>query len=179
MSSHEPDASASRIAPITDPESLRDRDDVPFDLETDVVPEETLDAVDAAADMVVVGVTTESGDALLRRLTDDCAWKLPVATVEPGADYVEAARDAVEGVVGLAVELDAVEGVWRIELRDEAETRTAARNFVVFSATPTDGTDLDAALATVPEDDRPVEAGWFRDLPANAEAAPGTDLFVG
>ncbi|WP_265111356.1 NUDIX hydrolase [Halosolutus halophilus] len=179
MTSNQPDATSdsTTVEPIVDPASLRDRDDVPFHEDTDTVDRAALDELAALEDLVVVGVTNERGAALLRKLTPDCAWKLPLVHVEPGDAYDDAARRAVETVVGLDVELDAIEGVWRFEARLEGGERTATRHFVVFSATPANGTDV-ADLATSDSgEDVPADVGWFDELPDDAERAPGTELF--
>jgi len=48
---------------------------------------------------------------------------------------------------------------------------------VVFSASPaSDGPNLDD-LPVDAADDAPAAVGWFDELPADAEEAPGTRLF--
>ncbi|WP_232702663.1 hypothetical protein [Halobacterium wangiae] len=172
------DSADSSLAPITDAESLRDRSDVPFHDDADDVPAETVDAVAGLDDLAVVGVTDDDGSVLLRRLTPDCELKLPVESVGDDEDFVAAARVAVEDVVGLPVELDAVEGVWTFEAREADGDRSATRRFVVFGATPA----VDTAGVSLPTDDSPgtdapAEAGWFDEFPEDGERAPGTDLF--
>ncbi|WP_327051622.1 NUDIX domain-containing protein [Halomicrococcus gelatinilyticus] len=165
------------VEPITDAETLRERDDVPVHDDEDVVDEGTLDVVDDLDDLAVVGVTNDDGAVLLRRLTEDCEWKLPVEEVARDEDYADAARRAVEEVVGLPVALHAVEAAWHFEARLADGDRTATRDFVVFSASPaSDAPDLDDLPVDAAED-APAAVGWFDELPADAEEAPGTRLF--
>lgn len=179
MSDHPPTGSRGRSAveSITNLESLCRRDDVPVHEERDVVDEATFDAVASLEDVAVVGVTNEDGEVLLRKLTDDCDWKLPLGVVSPGEDYAEVAREAVETVVEFRVTLDGIEGVWCYELRLENGERTTSRRFVVFSASPADG-ETDAALAPIaPESEGPAGVDWFDELPDGAAQAPGTRSF--
>lgn len=155
--------------PIYDPESLRDRTDVPFHENTETVDETTLDRLEAMDDMAPIGVTDEDGETLVMQVTETCDWKIPAASVGPGDDFAEAARQWVETNAGVAVELNAVEGVWHVEARSVDGDRTAERYFVVFGASPV-GSRNAAGEA--------VGTGWFTDLPADAVAVPGTDLFL-
>ncbi|MFC4543636.1 NUDIX domain-containing protein [Halosolutus amylolyticus] len=179
MTSNHSDTSTEGTAgePIADLETLRHRDDVAFHEETDTADPEALDELAALDDLVVVGVTNEQGSVLLRRLTADCAWKLPLVDVQSGESYADAARRAVETVVGLEITLDAIAGVWRFELQLENGDRTETRHFVVFGATPANGTDVADLAAPDADEDGPVGVGWFDDLPDDAEEAPGTRLF--
>lgn len=174
------------IGPITDHESLRGRDDVPFHEVTDVVDRETVEAVAELDDMAPVGVENDDGEVLVVRVTEDCAWKIPSAAVEPGADYAATARRWVAEQAGLDVSLDGIAGVWRFRLRaadgdedDEDDgVAEATRTFVVFGASlPADDRPAPDARTGTIGDGSATAAGWFDELPADAEAVPGTDLF--
>ncbi|MBX0323028.1 NUDIX domain-containing protein [Halomicroarcula sp. F13] len=159
---------ASGPGPIYDPESLRDSDDVPFHEDTETVDETTLDRLEAMDDMAPVGVTDEDDETLVMQVTETCDWKIPAASVGPDDDFAATARRWVETNAGVAVELTAVEGVWRFEARSADSDRTAERYFVVFAASPAESRNADGEA---------VDIGWFTDLPADAVAVPGTDLF--
>lgn len=178
MTSH-PSADESAppgIESVVDYGSLRDRDDVPYHDETDVVDRETVEAVDDLPDLAAAGITNPDGELLLRRLTDSCSWKIPVETVGPGEDFAAAIAAHVEATVGFAVELDAIVGVWDIGVRTDDGEQSAARGFVTFRASPvSDDYDLDAAT---PGGDPVEEAGWFDALPEDADVIPGTELFL-
>ncbi|WP_323173771.1 hypothetical protein [Natrialba sp. PRR66] len=162
--------------PVIDYESLRNHDDVPFHERTNVVDEELVEQVTALADLAGAGITNPDGDLLFRRLTDTCAWKIPVATVAPEEDFAAAITTHIRETIGFTVTLDAIEGVWDIRLRTEDGTKTASRGFVIFSASPVSGSyDLEAAT---PEGDPVEDAGWFDDLPAEADEIPGTERFL-
>lgn len=163
------DASQSAVAAISDPTAFHEVADVPVHKDTDVAPPDVVNQLADAPDMAIVGVENDDGAVLLRRLTDTCAWKLPVATVEEDEAYGAAVRDHVTETIG-ALELEAVEGVWSVDVRSEDGDRTASRTFAVFS-----GTLAWAELS--PPADGVAEAGWFEKLPESAEELPGTDRF--
>ncbi len=169
------DASVTALEPITDHDSLRDHDGVPYHEKTDVVEAEIVEFQADAPDLAAVGITNEDGDTLLRRLTDTCSWKLPVAAVAADEDYVATIRDHIAETLGLAVDIERVAGVWDIHLRTDDGEMSGSRAFVVFEAFPTAGDDLDAAT---PEGEGVEAADWFDELPEEADVVPGTDLFV-
>ena len=178
MTAHhsEDDAPTTAVEPIIDHESLRDRDDVPFHEQRDVVDEETVGAVASLPDLAGAGITNADGEVLFRRLTDTCSWKIPVETVAPGDDFAAAIAEHVRETIGFAVELDGIEGVWDVRLRTADADRTASRSFVIFSASPATGSD-DLEAAT-PEGDPVADAGWFDDRPEGADEIPGTGRFI-
>lgn len=176
--SSEDTAETAPIESIIDHESLRNRDDIPFHEETDLVDGETLELVENLDDMAPVGVTNDEGEVLLMRVDEDCAWKIPSPSVGPSEDYAEVARRWVTEQAHLTIVLDAVEGVWCYAARLENEDHEATRNFVVFSASPvTDGTAMDDSNTDTPEENTATAVGWFDELPADAEEPPGTRLF--
>lgn len=160
------------VAPLTDPETLRDQVEHVHEI-TDTVPASVVEEVAALDDMAAVGVTTDDG-VLLRRLTDTCAWKLPVATVGDGEDYVAAIREQVRSALG-PVELDAAVGLWQFVLTAEAGGETTSRTFVVFAGTL--GADTDPGTLPAP-DAGAHDVGWFSTLPENGDEIPGTTLFL-
>lgn len=164
------------VESITDPESLRDRDDVPFYENTNVADEEMLDVLDDLDDVAVVGITNEDGAVLLRKLTEDCSWKPPMIPVASDEEYAATARRTVAENTGLTVELDALEGVWRYEDRLEDGERTATRSFVVFSASPSPD-EPDGTVDSIPEENDLAAGEWVDELPADADEPPGTRLF--
>lgn len=164
------------VDPITDPEQLRDRPDVPAHEETDVLDTETFERVADLGDLTPTGVTNDEGDVLLLRVEDDCTLKIPCSAPEPGQDYADSAREWVEGLTGLDVELEAIEGVWFYEARLDGSDRTASRAFVAFSASVA-GDGSDAPTEDVPAEKRPAHVEWTDELPEEAAEPPGTDLF--
>ncbi|WP_306058417.1 NUDIX hydrolase [Natronococcus wangiae] len=178
MTSHhsEDGSPPTTVEPVIDYESLRNRDDIPFHEQTDVVGEEIVEQVADLADLAGAGITNRDGNLLFRRLTDTCSWKIPVETVEPGKDFATAITEHIRETIGFTVELDAIEGIWDIHVRTADGEKTASRGFVIFSASPVSGS-YDLAAAT-PEGDPVENAGWFDELPAGADEIPGTDLFI-
>jgi hypothetical protein len=176
MTANSPSDASETLAPVTDADALRDREDVPVHENVDTVPEEVVDQMGDLPDLASVGITNDDGEVLLRRLTETCSWKIPMASVAPDEDFAAAIRVQVLSTIGLSVELASVAGVWEITVQSADGERTAARTFVVFEGRVTDDDyDLDAAT---PAGD-PVEAAdWFDDLPEGADDVPGTDQFV-
>jgi hypothetical protein len=164
------DSSPTGFEPITDPDSLRSEEEIEFHDDTDVVPAETVEQLSEADDMAIVGVENDDGEVLLRRLTDTCSWKVPVTTVSDGEDFAAAIRDHVTETID-ALELDGLEGVWRIAVESENGEQTASRTFVVFNGT------LENDDFSVPEDGV-TDWDWFDEMPDNGSALPGTDLFI-
>lgn len=171
-----PTDSSRAVSPFTDPRDRADRDDVPVHVDSDVVPSDQFDTLTDLDDMAIVGVTQNDGRVLLRRLTADCDWKLPVVDVAADEEFVAAAVSAVEDVVGLPVALEGIAGVWRLEAETE-DGRTTTREFVVFEGTPaSDPATLDLPVDVAP-DDAPAEVGWFEAFPESGAPLPGNDLF--
>ncbi|WP_276271595.1 hypothetical protein [Haloarcula litorea] len=169
---------ASSLAQFTDPDEFRENG-VPFHVRADTVPESVVDEVDGMDDLAPTGVVAPDGTVLATRVEDDCALKIPCAAVGADDAYGVAAREWVEGLTGLDVGLDGVEGVWTIELTSEESDRTATRHFVVCRASPVDADRRPPVPdQSVPAEDRPA-AGWYESLPDDAERPPGTDLFLG
>lgn len=159
---------------VTDPETLRDREDVPFHEDTDVVDAETVETVAGLDDMAPVGVTNGAGRALVLRVTDTCSWKIPTSAVAPGEEFATAAREWVAANTGLAVDLDGPRAVWHLQVREDGGDRTASRYFVVYGAS----VDGDPEVPATGAPDPAAEAGWFEALPEGASAVPGTDYFL-
>ena len=161
---------------ILDHRSLRDQEGIPFHEHTDTVPQEVVEQMSDLADLAGAGITNPDGELLLRRLTDTCSWKIPVATVGPEEDFATAITEHIEETIGFTVTLDTIEGVWDITVQTEDEENTASRAFVIFSASPVSGSyDLDAAM---PGGESVEGADWFGELPDEIDTIPGTNLFV-
>jgi len=170
------ESSPAGIKPITDYKTLHDHDDIPFHEQTDVVSEEVVEQVADLTDLAGAGIRNRDGDLLLRRLTDTCSWKIPVKAVDPEEDFAAAITEHIRKTIGFTVELDAIEGVWDINVRTEDGKKTASRGFVIFSASSvSESYDLEAVA---PEGDPVEDAGWFDTLPDDSDEIPGTDLFI-
>ncbi|MEF8886598.1 MAG: NUDIX domain-containing protein [Haloarculaceae archaeon] len=163
------------LEPLTDVGRLRHRDDVSFHREEDTVPATVVDEVADLPDLASVGITNEEGELLCRRLTETCSWKIPTESVAPGEDFAAAIREHVPETLGFRVEVDALVGVWEVHLAAADGDRTATRTFVTFEGSPADARyEVDAGAA----DDPVEEAGWFAELPEDADRLPGTDHFL-
>lgn len=123
---------------LTDPEMLRDPDDV----ESLVVTED--DHIGQEPDIsgvAVLGLTNDEGALAFASFEEMTI--LPHALVEPGEDFVDVAHDAADELLGVEVDLDAVARVRRKDSRSGGSEDVA--HVVVFAASPTgDGVLPDA-----------------------------------
>lgn len=149
------------ITELTDPESLLSRDDVDVCEESTTVPSEAFDHYTGTEGVSVVGVGN-ANDAVLLWTDDDHDWLLPAAPVEPGEDYVAAARDVVERLAGVAVDVTGVERVRRVTytVEEAGDDRETDVYYVVLRARGGD----DPLPADPPGTDD-SEADWFERAP--------------
>lgn len=170
------DTTDPAVDSLVDHERLRERDGVPYHEQRDVVDAAVVDDLADLPDMAGVGITNDDGELLFRRLTDTCSWKIPVANVEPEADFAAEIRRHVRETIGFTIELDGVASVLDITVETEDGERTASRAFVTFAGTPVDG-EYDLAAAT-PTGEAVEAADWFADAPPDADEIPGTERFL-
>lgn len=156
--------------------SLREKDGISYQEQTDEVPEDVVDQVDDLADLAGVGITNPSREVLFRRLTDTCSWKIPVETVSDEADFKSSIISHTEETLGVPIEVGEIKGVFDIQLRTEGGEKNTSRGFVIFSGSiTTENYNLDdiASGSNTVE-----EAGWFSEIPSDADHVPGTELFL-
>lgn len=167
---------------LTDPETLRDRDDVAFEQQTRRFDGEEADAVREQFpewdSHVAVGVLNDAGEVLL---VDDGhhGWTLPAAPVGDGDDYVTAGREYVEALLDADVPVSGVERVRRIDYFVGDDDRLGGVYNVVVRA---DSVDSEAVAADpVSPDDALDAAGWFDEVPDGAAGpvAADAELFLG
>jgi hypothetical protein len=178
--SGEPDDEPTVAESLTDPESLRDRDDVAFTEETDVLDRETYETVreqsetdDGAA---LVGVTNDDGEVLLK---DTCTgWLAPGVNVAPDDDWTTAARREAESWLDVAVELDDVEHARRIDHRvegDDTPDRIDDPFYLVFfraSLAPGETPPVDS------DDEDAPDLEWFDEVSAGVDGDLEEDVEV-
>jgi hypothetical protein len=172
--------SATTVESITDPESLRDRDDVRFTEETAVLDREMYESVRGQSETddgaALVGVTNDDGEVLLKNTCT--GWLAPGANVAPGDDWTTAARREAESWLAVAVELDAVEHVRRIDHRVEGEDtqdRVDDPFYLVFfraSLAPGETAPVDSG-----DEDAP-DVAWFDEVPAGVDEDLEEDVAV-
>jgi hypothetical protein len=172
-SDDEPTATEGAVAieSVADVEALRDRDDVPFTTETDVLDRETFERLreDAAVGdgAAIVGITNDDGAVLLKNTCT--GWLPPGGNVGPGDGWSAVAHQQAESWTGLAVELDGVERVRRIDRRPEGSDSAEADD---SDASETDDSETDDSEA----DELPFHVVYFRALPANGETVENEPL---
>lgn len=160
-------------APLTDPETLRDRAGVDV---TDATHEVDAEDVADAADLdshVVVGVTGEHG--VLLRDDGHHGWTLPAFPVADGDDWLAVAREEFAALAGADVEVTGFERVRRVEYRAADGSDAAAIWNVVVSATPAESLPADPESRV-----DGTELAWFDEPPGDASDAVEADvrLFV-
>lgn len=163
---------------LADPETLRDRPDVPFDVTPR--PREDRDHCGTeTAGQAIAGVENDAGELLLLVNREEGIALLPHGSVGQEDDWIAAARDGVRGQTGIAVEVDGIETVRRVEhvLEDEDESH-ATTHHVVFRGTATGG-EIRECKRSADAGSDPWTAGWYDGLPDGVElpeGTPGDDL---
>lgn len=180
MTSSSPNDSAgtSLIESLTDPETVRDRDDVSVHELTETVDGRTFDLIDDLGNRTPIGLRNEDGEVWIMKESAEGAWTIPSIPVEPDEDYAKAGKAGVEAYTGIEITLDALEGIWHFEATHQETGETTTRYFVVYSASPVqEDADRSIPTAEVSHEDRPAASGWVSELPAAAADVPGTDIF--
>jgi hypothetical protein len=129
---------------LTDPESLRGREDVAYVENPPEVHQSHYDLYDSIAGMAVAGVTDDEGRLLLLQLDEAPVPTMPYARVAPGDDWVTAVEGAVRDTTDITVDVDGVRRVRRDTYRSEDGAETTGYD-VVFTATPTGSLDCSDA----------------------------------
>lgn len=168
--------------PISDPGTLRGRDDVEFREETMVHADEDHCGV-ASEGRVIVGVTGSAGDVLLLVHRTAAIATLPNGRVDASDEWARAARRAVDETTGVDVELAGPVVVRAIEhyvadgddpaadnRPSDADEPRATSFEVVFRASPAEGGARDGQPHT---DDHDWVAGWFDELPNDLSDVDG------
>jgi len=161
---------------LTDPETLRTREDVPFSHDTLEHEDEEHCSSDVAG-RVAAGVTDEDGRLLLLCNDDLGIAILPHGSVDPGEDWFAVAREEIEGQTGIEIAIDGVELVRDIDHVVEGEPHTSTYG-IVFEGSPIGGEIQDCKLSGDAGSDD-WRAGWFDGLPEGVEVpdgGPGEDL---
>lgn len=171
--------SSSDLESIPDPEILAERDGVAFTEATETLDRETYEEVrdeetdDGAA---LVGVTNDDGEVLLK---DTCTgWLAPGANVAPGDDWTTAARREAESWLDVAVELEDVERVRRIDHRvegDDTPDRIDDPFYLVFfraSLAPGETPPVDS------DDENDPDVAWFDEVPDGVDEDLEDDVAV-
>lgn len=155
-------------ASLLDPEDCRERTDVLFREETEVVDDRAaFNGHETWAGKVGVGVKNDEGEVMLVNAPQ--GWSLPVSPVRAGDDWAAVARRWVAQKTGQAVDLTGVQRVTRTSYRlAGSSTRQTTGYSVVFSGqrlpdaeTPMD--HLQRKRATT--DDDAWTHDWFSEVP--------------
>jgi ADP-ribose pyrophosphatase YjhB (NUDIX family) len=166
----------SPVASLRDPEALLDRDAVGVERVTRTLDADRYEAqrerYDDIEGVVQLGVTDGDGRVLLQDWNGTGEWAPPGGTVDPGDDWVAAARRSAERLTGVSVDVDGVVLVedLRFERRDGSASFSAyGVSFVLSLAEPATSFREDPAVA--PESrfaDGDAELAWVTTVPADA-----------
>ena len=174
------------IETLDDPESLRDGT-VPVEEVDRVVPAAQFEGLrehyDNVAGVVQVGITDEDGRVLLQGSPEDGDWAPPGGPVEPGADWVAAAKRTMESQTGVDIEIRDVRLLERLRFRPADGEETVSSWGVTFGAAVEDERFLrDPEIVDHPY--LPAEHeqtfAWFDAVPedANNNHVEHVELFV-
>jgi len=155
---------------LLDPEQCRERTDVLFREETEVVDDRgAFNGHETWTGTAAVAVLNDGGDVLLVNGPD--GWRLPATPVRAGDDWAAVARRRVAQKTGFAVDIDRVARVRRTSYRlaGSAARRTTGYD-VVFRARPLDEpTRMDSLEARrAGEDGDEWADDWFASVPEGA-----------
>ncbi|MXR21937.1 NUDIX domain-containing protein [Halobacterium bonnevillei] len=152
---------------LLDPEECRERTDVLFREETEVVDDRgAFNGHETWAGTVAVGVLNDDGEVLLVNAPQ--GWTLPASPVKAGDDWAAVARRWVAQKTGLAVDVERPERVRRTSYRlAGSSTRQTTGYDVVFRAAPLDDETpmdyLNAKRASADGDEWADD--WFGSVP--------------
>lgn len=118
---------------LTDPETLRGRDDVEFVDESTEEHQDHFERYEPIAGMAIAGVTDENGELLLLQREDAPIPVLPYGWTEPGDDWVTTAREAVADSTDAEVAIEGVRRVRQHTYRSASGAETTGYD-VVFAA---------------------------------------------
>lgn len=175
------DEGASTIEPLTDPETLRGREDVEFREKASVEHQHHFDLYGPIDGMAVVGTTNDTGEVLLLVNRNAGQAMLPYGRVEFGADYATVGQQSIEELTGVAVGINGVTRVRRKRYRPEdggtesapgSGDRETTGYDVVFRASPVgDRAVMDDSDIGDRNDD--WEVGWFDAVPVDTDTVNG------
>jgi ADP-ribose pyrophosphatase YjhB (NUDIX family) len=166
----------SPVASLRDPEVLLDRDPVAVERVTRTLDADRYEAqrerYDDIEGVVQLGVTDGDGRVLVQDWNGTGEWAPPGGTVDPGDDWVAAARRSAERLTGVSVDVDGavlVEDL-RFERRDGSASFSAyGVSFVLSLAEPAPSFREDPAVAPASRfADGDAELDWVSDVPADA-----------
>lgn len=169
----------STIDSLADPTALLDREDVPVEATTRTLEAEKFEGLreryDAIDGVVQIGLLDD--DRLLLQGWDGAsAWAPPGGSVMPGQDWVTAARESMEALIGLDVRIEAIALLEELtfELADGDESFSAYG--VSVTATLAEENDDyreafvdDPAIdSESPMADQEMALDWFTEIPDDA-----------
>ena len=163
---------------LSDPEFLRDYDEVEFQTEVEILDEEgfedaheNLRALDSH---VVVGIVNDREEVLLQN-DGHHGWTLTAFSVESSDDWVVTACNRVKRLTGTAIEINGAERVRRIDycLESENDPRISIYN-VVLRASPVEGETIEENPCS-PHEDSP-ELEWFNRVPEEQKESIKADI---
>ncbi|SER68527.1 NUDIX domain-containing protein [Natrinema salaciae] len=155
------------------PESLRDRESIPFHEETRSVDRTAFESIAEDVDShAVVGITNDEGAVLLQN-DGSHGWTLLAFPAEPGADWTTVVRQEATELLGIEVVLDQVERVRRLDLHLSSDDRQSVTMYNVVFRGAVDGTiDLEERRRT---NDDP-KLGWFTGVSDEQDGAVADDI---
>lgn len=176
MSDEPRDRGGRRVQSLSNPESLLDADAVPVESVTRDLDPEQFEARReryAAIDGVVqIGLVDGDGRILLQGWDGASAWAPPGGTVDPGRDWVEAAREDIERLTGVAVSVDRAVLVEDLTFRRTASDESFSAYGVSFLASLDGDAEAFRAEPTVADGsrfaDEDVALEWFAAVPDDA-----------
>lgn len=155
-----------------DPESLRDRDDVPFQTETRTVDRDAFETAQRIESHVTVGVVNDSGEVLL--VSDDArGWTLPAAPVGANEVWETVADRVAATLTGTDATLDDQVRVRQVDFREEGVDDVHTTYDVLVRATVTGRPIADEPTLG---DDEVADLVWVDGVPVEGATGVADDV---
>lgn len=157
---------------FSDPESFRDRVDVPFREETRRLPVDEFDSVTERVEShAVVGITNDEGDVLLMN-DGSHGWTLPAFSVAQRTNWLERTRTEAETLLDTSVILEDIELVRRVKFQPETDdTEQFWMYTVIFRAFTNADMDVDKI-----SEETDLSLGWSGSVPDEQKADLASDI---
>lgn len=188
MTDNTTDTTATSIETLSEPGTLTDVDDVPYERKTrefdDRMFERLRERHEAIDGLVQVAVTTSDGRLLLQGWDGPRAWAPPGFSVGGGQDWVVAANNGIRKLTGADITLNGVLLVDDLTFRHAETGETISTYGVSFGASLVDE-DGEFAENPTPDQSNPrvdenMALEWFTEMPDNVdeEHADHIELFL-
>ena len=154
------------MEPFTDPESLRNRDEIEFQTKTEILEKSEFNAsredLNDLDNHAAIGLTNDQGEVLLQN-DGSHGWTLIACPVEEDQEWVAAVSSYTRELLGNPIQIDDIERVRRRDYRVEGDEDLQISIYnVVFRGSAIDRVAFEDGEST---SDEIQQTRWFSDAP--------------